>query len=189
MSVIKDRELFAILEKHGKDLVDTKFAHGEIADEVINRAVQGMKEELEVNLWEKNLERIVDYGHSFSPIVEMRSINDKGQKPLTHGQAVCLDVIFSAVISSQRGMMSWDDVVRIARTAQNMLLPTTHALFGVPLVLLEALNDTMKHRNGNQNLPIPRGIGDPIFVNDLSFDEIKAASEGLKKVNVQLGAR
>ena len=41
---------------------------------------------------------------------------------------------------------------------------------------MEALNDTIKHRNGDQNLPIPREIGNSIFINDLNFNEIKQAS-------------
>lgn len=189
MAVIKDHDLFLILEKHGKELVDTKFALGETADEVINRAVQGMKEALEVNLWETDLKRLVDFGHSFSPIIEMRSINDQGQVALTHGQAVTLDVIFSSIISNARGLLSQADLFRVVRTAKAMALPIHHALFEEPLVLLEALNDTMKHRNGAQNLPVPKGIGDPIFVNDLTFDEIKHAATVFKTLGRDLAAR
>ncbi len=188
MAVIKDHDLFLILEQHGKELVDTKFDAGENADEVINRAVQGMKESLETNLWETDLKRLVDFGHSFSPIVEMRSIHDQGHVALTHGQAVTLDVLFSCVISNLRGLMTQADLFRVVKTAKAMSLPTHHMLFGEPLVLLEALNDTMKHRNGAQNLPVPRGIGDPIFVNDLTFDEIKNAADVFKKLNRDLPA-
>jgi hypothetical protein len=44
----------------------------------------------------------------------------------------------------------------------------------------------MKHRNGDQNLPFPRHIGDPIFVNDLTYDEIKAGVQELAAVNERL---
>jgi len=186
MAVIKDRPLFDLLERDGKQLLETKFADVACADEVINRATTGMKDELQPNLWEKNLERLVDFGHSFSPIIEMRSISDKKHEPLTHGQAVALDVMYSCVISQQRGMMSQADVTRVLKTARQMQLPTCHELFTEPLHLLEALRDTMKHRNGAQNLPIPQSIGDPIFVNDLSYDEIKRAAEGFKTINENL---
>lgn len=186
MAVIKDYSLFELLEQFGKPLLETKFASVDCADEVINRATSGMKAELEPNLWEKNLARLVDFGHSFSPIIEMRSINDKKQQPLTHGQAVSLDVLFSCVVSHQRGMMSQADLSRVMKTARAMRLPTCHQLFTEPLNLLEALKDTMKHRNGAQNLPIPKAIGDAIFVNDLSYDEIKSAAHGLKEVNKAL---
>jgi hypothetical protein len=35
----------------------------------MRRSVQGMLEELEYNLWEHILCRLVDYGHTFSPEV------------------------------------------------------------------------------------------------------------------------
>lgn len=186
MAVIKDLDLFLLIERHGEALFASKFAGVAAADEVICRAVQRMKEELETNLWEKDLKRLMDFGHSFSPVVEMRSIHDNGQVPLTHGQAVCLDVLLSSILSHQRGMLPYEDVLRIARAARSMALPTNHALFQAPLILLEALRDTMKHRNGDQNLPFPRGIGDPVFVNDLSYEEIKSGVEGLRAVNVAL---
>ena len=186
MAVIKDPELFTLLELNGKKLLDTKFQLSEFADEVINRAVQGMKDELENNLWEINLKRCVDFGHSFSPIIEMRSIEKNNHVSLTHGQAVTIDVIFSSVISFQRGLINESELVRIARTARNMGLPTDHELFREPLMILEALNDTIKHRNGAQNLPIPNSIGDFIFINDLSFNEIKASVLGIMALNEKL---
>jgi 2-epi-5-epi-valiolone synthase len=186
MAVIKDYRLFELLERWGKPLFETKFGGVDCADEVINRATSGMKEELEPNLWEKNLERIVDFGHSFSPIIEMRSLRDKHLQPLTHGQAVTLDVLFSCVVSHQRGLLDHGDLVRVIKTARQMDLPTCHRLFVEPLHLLEALRDTMKHRNGAQNLPIPRAIGDAVFVNDLTFEEIKAAAQQFKAENEAL---
>jgi 2-epi-5-epi-valiolone synthase len=175
MGVIKDERLFTLLESHGQALLSDKFQHGDYADEVINRAVVGMKGELENNLWETDLRRLVDFGHSFSPIIEMRSISQQGYSPLTHGQAVTLDVLFSCVLSCGRRLMSQDEVFRVARTAKAMMLPTNHPLFNNPLIILEALKDTTKHRNGKQNLPVPIRIGQAMFVNDLSFDEIRSA--------------
>lgn len=185
MAVIKDQKLFEILERAGAELVTSKFEHPD-ADEVINRAVLGMKVELENNLWEIDLKRVVDYGHSFSPIIEMRSITETGQIPLTHGQAVTLDVIYSCVLSSARGMLSFQDVVRVVRTAHTMGLPTSHPLFTNPLIILEALKDTMKHRNGAQNLPFPMTIGEATFVNDLSYDEIRAGVGKMLEVHRQV---
>jgi 2-epi-5-epi-valiolone synthase len=186
MAVIKDSKLFKLLEVHGETLADSKFGGNDVANDVINLAVQGMKDELENNLWETDLKRKVDFGHSFSPIIEMRSIDANHYLPLTHGQAVTLDLIFSSIISSQRNLLSKQDLYRIAVTAKSMGLPTDHDLFHEPLVILEALNDTMKHRNGAQNLPIPSSIGHAVFINDLTLDEIKLAVSELTLLNEQL---
>jgi 3-dehydroquinate synthase len=187
MAVVKDGKLFDILKHHGKDLYESKFLKGDYANEVINRAVLGMKEELQDNLWEKNLERLVDFGHSFSPIPEMRSLVDNNVETLTHGQAVTLDVLFSSVISHLRGLLSKDDLVDIFITTKNLGLPTYHPYFGDAHLLLEALNDTVKHRNGDQNLPIPKSIGDSVFINDLSYKEVSLAAQYMVELRAQFG--
>lgn len=169
MGVIKTKYLFEMLETSGKILLNTKFDCDK-ADEIIGLSIQGMKEELENNLWEKDLKRIVDFGHTFSPIIEMRSLNSN--KPLTHGQAVTLDIIFCCVISHLRNMLSLNDVTRVINTAKILGLPVFHESFVKPQLLLESLQDTVKHRNGNQNLPVPKSIGEAIFINDLTYDEI-----------------
>lgn len=183
MAVIKDGTLFDLLEINGADLVDKPFNSNPFANEIINRCVHGMKSELENNLWELDLKRSVDFGHSFSPIIEMRSLENGSHEPLTHGQAVAIDVIFSSIISTQRCLLDEADLLRIMRCAKNLMLPTSHPLFEEPLLILEALNDTKKHRNGNQNLPLPRRIGEYIFINNLTFSEIKEAVRLLKKYN------
>ena len=183
LAIIKDLDLFDILSKHGKNLYNKKFIDCEQADEVISRSIKGMRDELQENLWEKNLKRYVDFGHSFSPIPELRSLKDENVPTLTHGQAVTLDVIFSSIISFNRGMLSKSDVLKIIKTAKNMSLPTNHPYFNNPDILMEALNDTIKHRNGDQNLPVPTSIGDSIFINDLNFEDIQAASSMMMEIN------
>ena len=171
MAVVNNNNLFNLLEKYGELLYSSKLECS-CADQVISLSIEGMKVELENNLWEKDLKRLVDFGHSFSPIIEMRSITDPKVNTLTHGQAVTLDIIFSSCISYIRGMLSYDDIVRIIKTTKNLGLPVYHSSFTDSLLLLESLNDTIKHRNGAQNLPIPREIGYSIFINDLTYDEI-----------------
>lgn len=173
MAVIKDSLLFSTLEDYGSELLNSKFDHP-LANEVIGRAVHGMKEELENNLWERNLKRCVDFGHSFSPIIEMRSLATS--EPLTHGQAVTIDIILSCIISQMRGLLTDRDMLRISTTALNMELPIVHPMFKDVALLLEALNETTKHRSA-QNLPIPTEIGKYTFINDLTFEEICEAAE------------
>lgn len=178
MAVSKDKRLFELLENNATELLESKF-ECECADEVINRSVKGMIEELENNLWEKNLKRVVDFGHSFSPIIEMKSLGSSNE--LTHGQAVALDVLYSCGISAIRNMMSPDDLFRVYKVAKALTLPINHPSFEDPLLLLESLNDTVKHRNGDQNLPIPESIGHSVFLNDLTYEEIKRAVDVQKQ--------
>jgi len=187
MAVIKDSILFSLLERNSMKFANKNFLDCEELDEILNRAVDGMVSELNDNLWEKDLKRVVDFGHTFSPTIEMRSIEDRAYKNLTHGQAVTLDVIFSSIISMRRNLLSRKDIIRIMSVARSLDLPTNHELFVDPLALIESLNDTQRHRDGNQNLPIPIGIGNYIFINDLSFEEIKLAANDLSNFNRSFG--
>jgi 3-dehydroquinate synthase len=71
---------------------------------------------------------------------------------------------------------------RIFKTANNLKLPTFHIDFCNFDLLKKSLSDTMKHRNGNQYLPVPVGIGNYKMLNDVTDDEIKASAELFKKL-------
>ena len=65
---------------------------GPIAGQAMRRSVQGMLEELEYNLWEHILCRLVDYGHTFSPevcILWVSVVNLGCLCILKHMQNVC----------------------------------------------------------------------------------------------------
>jgi 3-dehydroquinate synthetase len=201
MALIKDAVLFALLERHGAELVEGRFQDAAppggtaasggppalpegppalpegVADEVIGRAIQGMVEELEPNLWEKHLERSVDYGHSFSPLLEMRALPE-----LHHGEAVALDCIFSAFLAAHRGFLARAEVDRVIQCAASLGLPIWHPLFCDPTALGEALADTVRHRNGDQNLPVLAGIGTARFLNDVTPAEIEAAAVAMAEL-------
>ncbi len=176
MALLKDARLFSLLEQHGRTLMEQKFQEGTVALDVIDRAIQTMLEELEPNLWEKVLLRSVDFGHSFSPVIEMRVLPQ-----LTHGEAVILDMLLSCFLSSGRGLLPGDELDRIYRTVELLDLPTYHEMFGDAEVLWESLADTMIHRNGAQNLPMISRIGSYTFFQDVTFEELKRAAARLRE--------
>ena len=173
MAVIKDYRLFELLEDNIQNIIRQKFLVGEVSDEIIFKSIKGMVQELEPNLWERNLRRIVDFGHSFSPLPEMNSLEDENVDSLTHGQAVTLDVIFSSCLSYFRNHISKNDLQRIIKVCSDCNLPIYHPYFENELLLWNAILDTTKHRDGNQNLPIPIEIGKSTFINDLSLEDVK----------------
>jgi 3-dehydroquinate synthase len=195
IALVKDSGLFDLLEQHGPALLDSRLQgddppyHWEhvspherlraplpernIATEVVERAVHGMLEELAPNLWEQVLERVVDYGHTFSPTIEMRALPE-----LLHGEAVTIDMALTTVLAEHRGQVSSAQRSRILELIRVLELPTWHPLC-TPDVLLPALRDTVRHRGGTQRLPLPIGIGAAVFVNNVSEQEIVRASATL----------
>jgi 3-dehydroquinate synthase len=170
LAIIKSSELFNLLEKNYSQLINEKFQFGAVPIRIINLAISNMIEELAPNLWEKKLDRCVDFGHTFSPIIEMKNI-----KKLLHGEAVALDCLFSSCIAYNRKYINKRKLQRIFKIAKNLELPTFNKDFCNKKILIKAINDSMKHRNNNQYLPLPIDIGDYRIINDLSENEITAA--------------
>lgn len=176
LALIKDEELFDLLETHAEDLTKEKFQYGAVPVRVINRSIGGMVEELAPNLWENNLERCVDFGHSFSPLIEMMALPE-----LSHGEAVALDCIFSSFIANGRNMLSNAELDRVTNTARGLKLRVFHPMFGDPGILEKALTETMRHRNNNQYLPLSYSIGSYVFCNDLTIEEITHNANQMKE--------
>ena len=170
LAVIKSPELFALLEENAELLIEEKFQHGAVPVRVINLAITDMIAELGPNLWEKKLDRCVDFGHTFSPVIEMENVPE-----LLHGEAVALDCLYSSCISSLRGHISAYTLNRIFDLAKRLKLKTYHEDFTDMRLLQKSLADATKHRNGNQFAPLPISIGNYTIVNDITEKEMKYA--------------
>jgi 3-dehydroquinate synthetase len=170
IAIVKDLGLFELLERHTASLVADRFSGCCDYREILKRATVGMLEELANNLWENVLERVVDYGHTFSPNLEMVALPE-----LLHGEAVAIDIALSLVLAAQRELISAQELHRGLDLIEAYDLPTYHAHCDEPL-LLKALAETTSHRDGLQRVPLSRGLGSAVFVNDLTRVEIRSAA-------------
>ena len=181
IGLVKDWCLFELLEEYAEVLLEERLEGltpigDAVARNVFSRAIGGMLEELQPNLWENTLERLVDYGHSFSPTLEMRAL-----PTLLHGEAVCIDMALTTMLAEGRGLVTGSDRRRILDVMRRLNLPIWHPLCESGL-LKEALHDTIRHRDGLQRIPLPAGIGDARFVNDLTVVELSRAAETLREL-------
>jgi 3-dehydroquinate synthetase len=180
MALIKDRQLFGLLAVHGARIVAERLQPtgsadgGAAAQAVMRRAIDGMLQELQPNLWEHRLERVVDYGHSFSPTVEMRALPD-----LLHGEAVAIDMALSLVLAHRRGLLTAGELLEARLVLADLGLPQWHPVCTID-VLTEALADTVRHRDGRQLIPLTAGIGQARFVDDVTRAELAEALTGLE---------
>lgn len=177
LAIILDVKLFELVEHNAKKLIDCKFQI-DVADSVIDLAITGMVDQLEPNMWERELKRCVDFGHSFSPVVEMKHVDQ-----LLHGEAVILDCLLSACISAGRELVTKNELRRMFDTVSNSGLSSTHPGFYDFDLLLSGLADVVKHRDGNQFLTLPQGIGNHCIVNNVTDDEIFQAMQLMKLYN------
>ena len=173
LAIILDAELFKRLEQMGNSCVQKKF-QGSDCREILDRSINIMIDELAPNLYEENLSRAVDFGHTFSLAYEMESGHD-----LLHGEAVVIDMVLSAFLANIKGVLSADDLTRMLNLIRTFGYDFPQVHLGSE-ILWESVLERQKHRNGSQRIPLPCTIGGHIFANDVTFQELNKANSFLK---------
>jgi 3-dehydroquinate synthase len=165
-AIVRDRDLFEMIEHHCCTLVATRFAEPyHAALKILERSIVLMLDELQSNPHEdKTLERLMDMGHTFSPKLETAS-----RFSLPHGEAVAIDMALSCLISAEAGWMDEPETNRLIQTLIRVGLPIDSPLLTKDLCL-DALEAAKLHRGGKLNLVVPTKIGKARFIHDL--DEV-----------------
>ncbi len=176
IAVVGNRRVFELLEAHGPALLESRFGYGEesaalreVGREVTHEAIRTMLE-LEVdNLHELDLDRVIAYGHTWSPTLELAS-----DPPMLHGHAVNVDMAFSATLAARRGYIDDDERERILGLMSRLGLALDSPLL-TPELLSAATDSIVKTRDGQLRAAMPRPIGSCSFVNDAGREELEAA--------------
>jgi 3-dehydroquinate synthase len=183
ISAVANGGVFELLEKYGPDLLATRFGHldgtpelRDIAHRVTHDAI-GTMLRLEVpNLHELDLDRVIAYGHTWSPTLELVP-----ETPFFHGQAISIDMAFSTTIAEQRGYLSASDRDRVFWLMSRLGLALNSPYLTSELVH-KATESIMQTRDGLLRAAVPRPIGTCYFVNDLSEDELDQALAAHREV-------
>ncbi len=173
IAVVADRSLFDRLDAHGEELLATHFGHvdgttkiRDVAHHVTYDAIRVMLD-LEVpNLHELDLDRVIAYGHTWSPTLEL-----KPEVTMFHGHAVTVDMALSATLAASRGYITEADRDRILALMSRVGL-AVDSPYLTPDLLREATETIVHTRDGLLRAAVPRPIGTCYFVNDLSAEEL-----------------
>ncbi len=168
LALIADLPLFELLEMHGAECIRSRF-QDETGSLILDHSIEGMVEQLQPDLFECDLARKMDFGHTFSYGLETAP----GSQWL-HGEAVLTDMLISSTIARERGLLSPDELKRLLNLVAALGLQAASVPLGVE-VLWVSLEDRTLHRDGWQRIPLPRGIGGCTFVNDVERSEVEAA--------------
>lgn len=173
IAVVANSGIFELLEKYGEDLLNTRFGYlngtpelREVAHKVTYDAINTMLG-LEVpNLHELDLDRVIAYGHTWSPTLELTP-----EIPMFHGHGVNIDMAFSATIAQQRGNISVSDRDRILSLMSRIGL-AIDSPYLTPELLWKATESISRTRDGLLRAAVPHPIGSCSFINDLTRAEL-----------------
>ncbi|RDA90823.1 hypothetical protein CP533_0510 [Ophiocordyceps camponoti-saundersi (nom. inval.)] len=185
ISSCADVGTFDLLDAHCEDLIESAFARAdgsdlklkEAADRICRAGIYEMLRLETPNLHELMLDRVIAYGHTWSPIFEL--VPDPH---LRHGHAISIDMAYSATLAHGRGLLSGPEHQRLLRLFSRAGLAMDHAGFD-NAILDRATTAILKTRDGLLRAPVPVSpIGRCVFLNDVSVEEMRAALEEHKRV-------
>ena len=176
IAVVGNLEIFELLEEHGAALLHSHFGYlngtpelQAVGHRLTYKAIQAMLE-LEVpNLHELDLDRVIAYGHTWSPTLELTP-----EPPMLHGHSVNIDMAFTATIAQLRGYISVEDRNRILGLMSRLGL-AIDSPYLTPELLWKATEAITRTRDGLQRAAAPRPIGQCVFMNDLTRSELDNA--------------
>ncbi|WCO66092.1 sedoheptulose 7-phosphate cyclase [Iamia majanohamensis] len=176
IGAVGQADIFATLEKHGEELLDTHFGFvdgtpelRQVAHRLTYDAIDAMLA-LEVpNLHELDLDRVIAYGHTWSPTLELAS-----DPHLFHGHAVSVDMALSATVAEQQGLLSTGDRDRVHGLLTSLGLTVDVPELTLDLVT-EATTSILQTRDGRLRAAMPHPIGTCHFVDDLTTDDLGRA--------------
>lgn len=184
ISTCADLRTFELLDAHCEDLIRLKFGRADgstpalraAADEINRRGILRMLQLETPNLHELGLDRVIAYGHTWSPTLELAP-----KTPLRHGHAISIDMAYSATLAWCRGLIPEKDHRRILNLFSRAGLSMDHDLFD-EVLLAKGTDAILKTRDGKLRGAIPCPIGQCVFLNDVTQSEMDKALQTHKEI-------
>jgi len=174
-ALIHDHRLYELMDQHGERLIGERFQYSPEAARVIKLSIDAMLECIGPDLWEEALLRPMDFGHSFS-----RTLEADERFYLRHGEAVAIDCIMSSLVAEQKGLLPTEQATALLELYARLGLPCS--ISGITAeTYKKARDEIIVHRDGLLRAPLPAGVGDCGYVDDISDEEIEAAFARLKR--------
>lgn len=163
MALVRSADLLDLVEEHGAELTTSHFrSPAVVAHDVAVKAQQLMMEELQANLYETELARLVDFGHTFSPYIEAANLFEG-----SHGHAVAIDILLTLGIGVERGLCAESLLTRVQRLFDVVGLSARLPPVDPRAVYEESLTSARLHRGGRLNMVVPRAPGEAQFVQEI----------------------
>jgi len=176
IALVRDASLFALVQDVGPGLVRSRFT-SRGGREVLDSAIGQMLDELAKNPYEdQGYERLLDFGHTFSPLLEQES-----GFTLRHGEAVALDMVLSGAIAVTLGILQRPDYDELVAAVQSLGLPYRSELC-TRATIQAGLVSAARHRGGRVNLVLPQKIGSATFVRAVQDVPGDVVAESLRLV-------
>ncbi|KAH8148056.1 uncharacterized protein LAJ45_07820 [Morchella importuna] len=177
ISTCADLKTFELLDKYCEKLISHRFGRADGSSEELKKAAdtinyRGIHVMLKLetpNLHELALDRVIAYGHTWSPTLELAP-----ETPLRHGHAISVDMAYSATLARMMNHLSEEQHMRILRLFSRAGLTIDHPLFD-EVLLAKGTDAILKTRDNKLRAAIPAPLGQCCFLNDVTMTDMNEA--------------
>lgn len=164
--VIKDRDLFAYLEKNYREILKLKPGKLEF---IVSRCVDIKSKVIQRDeREEKGIRTILNFGHTIAHALEAAG----GFKKYNHGEAVALGMLVACGISKKLRLMNKETAERIERLITVMGLPTKIKKVNIADIIKAHYRD--KKFTGSKNkFVLIKNIGETVLIENIPLEIIR----------------
>ena len=177
-SLIANKKFFLFLNKNATKILNLK---SPFIEKSIHQSCLIKKKIIEIDEKEKNLRKILNFGHTFAHAYEAIL---KYSKKLNHGEAVLLGIISASKFSFNNNLLSKNEfeLIKNHLIKFKLLIRLKKKILGKNIKnIVSFMKKDKKNNNKKVNLVLLKKIGKPIF--NLNFENKKLYSFLKKELN------
>lgn len=171
---IADENILDLVSRHSLAQIRGDVA---LTQSLIEAAVAVKAHVVSEDFKEGSLREILNYGHTFGHAIEIHS-----KYQMRHGEAVSIGMVFIAEIAHQRGLISFDSLMRHREILRSVGLPITlpQSFSRIDITsLTQSMQRDKKAKEGKARFVCLQDGGQIIRLDDVNSDEISTAYEKL----------
>ena len=144
-------------------------------EELVHRSVEVKAKVVSTDFKESKQREILNYGHTLGHAVE--KLEDY---KLRHGEAISIGLMFAAQLSNVRGELDGEIVAKHKELLELFDLPTSYSRSALP-ALIDLMASDKKARGGQLRFIGLKAIGEPVWFEDVTSQEIAQAYERISQ--------
>lgn len=162
-ALIMDTQLWTMLQ-------DIKPENVYFQNEIIKRAVYVKSNIVNSDPFEKDIRKILNFGHTIAHSIESYSMKNDSS-PLLHGEAVAIGIICETYLSVIKNGLNIEDANQIYSYIKS-LFPKYNFDNNAIVDLLQSIRQDKKNKNGKLNFTLISEIGKALIDNNIDDDLI-----------------
>ncbi len=124
--------------------------------------------------FEKNVRKLLNFGHTLGHVIETYSHSGKSIQPLLHGEAIAIGMILEAFISYKKGLLSKESYLEIKETLNLMFDSIVFTKNDIEICTHLLIHDK-KNLNGKVQFALLAEIGKGVFDKTVESEWINEA--------------